>query len=165
MSFPELNTVFFDQNFYLTRSPMIESFNQRLIENQYLLALLTCSKQDVHDSPILERIEAKLNLSLYLQLKNLIPNELKLLSCRLGLETLFFIETHDNGFDHDAHFIQIQIDPFWQMPLSFEVKLFEKTPEYKIWRADTKDNLNELSQEYWEKWVFSKHREWIKQHK
>ncbi len=168
--FPTLSTVSFDAVLPLSCAHSDEAVPllRWQHEARLLLRILTAPAVNQHDDDGQTRLEAKLDLSVYLQLLAQLDPNLPDCACRVGMEEIAWQSTvQDDLAVGDRVVVKLLLDPQWPLPVHLPLVIIEKTihteTAYPLLCGQiVADFWDESLQAVWEKWVFSRHRQGIR---
>ncbi|WP_022654765.1 hypothetical protein [Aquaspirillum serpens] len=167
--FPALSTVSFDAvlPFSCVHSEGVMPLLRWQHEARLLLRILTAPAISQDDDDGQTRLEAKLDLSVYLQLLAQLDPNLPDCACRVGMEEIAWQSAEENWGVGDCVVATLLLDPQWPLPVHLPLVIIEKTIDIETSRPVFCGRIvaefwDEPLQAVWEKWVFSRHRQSIR---
>jgi hypothetical protein len=163
MPLPTLETACFDADLPFRASPLPEGHctPQQLRETRLALKVLAAPVDSVENTdPLLQRLEAKLDLALEMGLLSRYPERPPITACRLGLEAIGW---HADQAIPPGTPVQLTLFPHPDsalvLYLAAHVSECVEIPAGGVQlTAKIGAGLNEYTLPLWEKWVFRRHR-------
>lgn len=163
MTLPQLDTASFDAQLPLAiRQADAQETARALLETRLALAILAAPGDAGDGSAQLQRLEAKLDLSLELALRARTQQAGALCSCRIGLDSLAWQQ--DSPLPPGSQWLlslQTGLDSALTLHLPITIRLCEQHADGWLLRADWAGGLAEAVQQNWERWVFRGHRQQV----
>ncbi|MFC3626919.1 PilZ domain-containing protein [Vogesella amnigena] len=162
MNLPQLDTASFDAQLPIALHQCDAQETARaLLETRLALAILATPADSADNSPQLQRLEAKLDLSLELALRAHPPQGLRLCNCRIGLESLAWHQ--QDALPAGSQWL-LSLQPGLDSALSLHLPVVIRSCQPQDaghvllaqWPA-----LGEAMQQNWERWVFRGHRQQV----
>lgn len=159
---PALETASFDAELPFCARPAPEGVctPQQVRETRLALRVLAAPVDSVENTdPLLQRLEAKLDLALEVSLLSRYPQRPPLCHCRIGLEEIGW---HADQAYAAGDALRLELFPHPDSALVLYLAARVKTcrPEGSGFAliADIQPAFNEFMLQLWEKWVFRRHR-------
>ncbi|MGL6070320.1 PilZ domain-containing protein [Craterilacuibacter sp.] len=166
MSLPELDTVSFDAELPLSLRPF-DDYNAKLARETRLgLRILAAPTENREGSdPQMQRLEAKLDLALEVALFSRHPDSPPLHPCRLGLGRIAWQSACEQQTDSP---VLLTLSPHADSALTLFLPAHISSNQISarqnyIYIASIDAALDENTRHLWEKWIFRRHREQIRQ--
>ena len=165
MPLPELDTVYFDSCFPLRFHPAPDAATRHAaqLETGLALAVLAAPQdQDSDGSPLLQRLEAKLDFVLELGLLARYPQLPSAHTCRIGLEAVAW-QDEQAASAGDSGLLQLHPRAPSGCPLYLFVTIAasEACADGHRHLARLQPLQHDLDTRRWERWVFQQHRQHI----
>ncbi|TDR73586.1 hypothetical protein [Paludibacterium purpuratum] len=163
---PTLTTASFDAELPFAAIPMAQSActPQQVRETRLALRVLAAPVDSVENTdPLLQRLEAKLDLALEVSLLSRYPERPMLTSCRVGLDAIGWLSQHPYTLGEK---LRIEMFPHADsaLVLYLAATVSASVPieggQHQI-TLDILPALDEFTLHLWEKWVFRRHRRGI----
>ncbi|OWY37260.1 hypothetical protein CEK28_17830 [Xenophilus sp. AP218F] len=164
---PDLDTVSFDARLPFSAQPLADEPLPPLSrETRLALKVLAAPTETPDDaSPILTRLEAKIDLALEVSLLERHPERPPLTRCRLGLEAVAWLDARDWPAGAAA-LLTLYPNPDSALGVFLPARVLSSAPAQDgrfLVRADVRGALDDDTQLQWEKWVFRRHRRAIQE--
>ncbi|MXR35615.1 PilZ domain-containing protein [Craterilacuibacter sinensis] len=161
---PELDTVSFDADLPLGLRPA-QDYSSKLARETRLALRVLAAPTGTPDGadPLLQRLEAKLDLALEVALLSRYPESAPLHACRLGLNSLAWHSSQDQS---PGETLLLELSPHADSALTLFLPATvlasqRQGPQAYAITASIEDALSENTRPLWEKWIFRRHREQI----
>ncbi|WP_174873790.1 PilZ domain-containing protein [Vogesella oryzae] len=163
MNLPQLDTASFDAQLPLAirQADTLETA-RALLETRLALAILAAPSDSGEGSVQLQRLEAKLDLSLELALRARAPLAGQPCLCRIGLDSIAWQQ--DRPLAEASQWLlslQTGLDSALTLHLPVTIRHCEQQASGWLLRADWRGALPEAVQQNWERWVFRGHRQQV----
>jgi hypothetical protein len=163
---PELDTVSFDAELPLSLRPF-DDYNAKLARETRLALRILAAPTENRDGadPQMQRLEAKLDLALEVALLSRHPDTPPLHPCRLGLGSIAWLAGH--GHQPGSQLL-LTLSPHADsaltlfLPAHITSSQLSGSQNYTN-TASIDAALDENTRHLWEKWIFRRHREQIRQ--
>lgn len=160
---PALETASFDADLPFSATPLPQGgcTPQQMRETRLALKVLAAPVDSVDNvDPLLQRLEAKLDLALEVSLLARYPERPALTPCRVGLDAIGWHAEH--ALQPGARLLLVLFphpDSALVLYLAAQVTQCHSSPAggYQI-KAEMAAELSEYTLQLWEKWVFRRHR-------
>jgi len=162
VNLPQLDTASFDAQLCITlRQCDAQETARALLETRLALAILAAPADAADSSPQLQRLEAKLDLSLELALRARPGPQLQPCACRIGLEALAWQQ--QDALPAGSHWL-LSLQPGLDSAMSLHLPVIIRSCQAQAgshvlqaqWHA-----LPDAVQQNWERWVFRGHRQQV----
>ncbi|MBV8046384.1 MAG: hypothetical protein JO171_04500 [Paludibacterium sp.] len=162
---PTLATASFDAELPFAAIPLPESgcTPQQVRETRLALKVLAAPVDSVENTdPLLQRLEAKLDLALEVSLLSRYPQRPALMDCRVGLDAVGWLSPHPFTLGER---LRLEMFPHADsaLILYLAVTVSGSVPVaggHQI-TVDIRPTFDEFTLHLWEKWVFRRHRRGI----
>lgn len=163
---PVLETASFDADLPFSATPLPQGgcTLQQMRETRLALRVLAAPVDSADNAdPMMQRLEAKLDLALEVSLLSRYPERPPLSACRVGMEAIGWHASHAQTLGAELLLVLFpHPDSALVLYLGATVSECSATPTggYQI-KAEIGAGLSEYTLQLWEKWVFRRHRKAI----
>jgi hypothetical protein len=164
-SLPTLASASFDAELPFAAIPMTESActPQQIRETRLALRVLAAPVDSVENAePLLQRLEAKLDLALEVSLLSRYPQRPETTPCRIGLDAVGWLSPHPFTLGERLRIEMFpHIDSALVLYLTAVVSGSVPMADGHQISVDIRPAFDEYTLHLWEKWVFRRHRRGI----